>query len=48
MTQHANVDALSRMPLPEVPSKTIISPELVLMVELQDARITASQISHWT
>ena len=48
-TQHANADALSRIPLLEVPSKTTTPPELVLMVEeLQDAPITASQIANWT
>ena len=47
--QHANADALSRLPLPEVPAQTTVPAELVLMVEnLQDAPITASQIATWT
>ena len=47
--QHANADALSRLPLPEVPQKTTVPAELVLMVnELQDAPITAIQIAAWT
>ncbi len=48
-TQHANSDALSRLPLPDTPSKTTIPAELVLIVEhLQDAPITATQIATWT
>ena len=48
-TQHANADALSRLPLPEVPPQTTIPAELVLMVDqLQDAPITATQIAAWT
>jgi len=48
-TQHTNADALSRLPLPEVPPQTTIPAELVLMVDqLQDAPITATQIVAWT
>jgi len=48
-TQHANADALSRLPLPEVPPQTTIPAELVLMVDqLQDAPITATQLAAWT
>ena len=47
--QHANADAMSRLPLPYTPDETAIPEELVLMVEgLQDAPITASQIAQWT
>ena len=45
-TQHANADALSRLPLPEVPSQTTTPAEVVLMVDrLQNAPITAAQIA---
>jgi len=48
-TQHTNADALSRLPLPEVPPQTTLPAELVLMVDqLQDAPITATQIVAWT
>ena len=48
-TQHANADALSRLPLLEVPTQTITPAELVLMVEqLQEAPITSTQIATWT
>ena len=48
-TQHANTDALSRLPLPEVPSQTTTPAEVVLMVDqLQNAPITAAQIATWT
>ena len=47
--QHANADALSRLPLQEVPAQTTTPAELVLMMEqLQDAPITATQIADWT
>jgi len=49
MTDHANVDAMSRLPLPEVPAQTTIPAEIVLMVDqLQEAPITAHQIAAWT
>ena len=48
-TRHANADAMSRLPLNEIPVEQQTPPELVLMVEsLQDAPITARQITHWT
>ena len=50
-TQHANADAMSRLPLADVAVPVIPQtiPELVLMVEhLQDAPITARQIAQWT
>ena len=47
--QHANADAMSRLPLPETPQKISVPPEFVLMVEkLDDAPITAAQIAAWT
>jgi len=47
--QHANADAMSRLPLPYTPDETSVPAELVLMVEgLQDAPITATQIARWT
>ena len=48
-TQHANADALSRLPLPEAPAQSTEPAELVLMVEkLEEAPITSSQIATWT
>ena len=48
-TQHANADAMSRLPLPDIPVQTPASGELVLMVErLEDAPISAAQIATWT
>ena len=47
--QHANADALSRLPLPETPERTVVPPEFVLMVQkLDEAPITAVQIAAWT
>ena len=47
--QHANADAMSRLPLPETPQKTSVPPEFVLMVQkLDEAPITAAQIAVWT
>ena len=48
-TQHANADAMSRLPLPDIPVQTPASGELELMVErLEDAPISAAQIATWT
>ena len=48
-TQHANADAMSRLPLSVMPTQTPVPPELVLMVErLEDAPISATQIAAWT
>ena len=48
-TQHANTDAMSRLPLSVTPVQTPASGELVLMVErLEDAPISAAQIATWT
>ena len=48
-TQHANADAMSRLPIPERLEGSSSLPELVLMVQhLQDAPITSRQIAHWT
>ena len=47
--QHANADAMSRLPLPETPKKVAVPAEFVLMVEkLEDAPITAKEIARWT
>ena len=47
--QHANADAMSRLPIEGTPEEPQTTPELVLMVEkLKDAPITARQIAHWT
>lgn len=47
--QHANTDAMSRLPVSYTLTKTPAPTELVLMVErLQDASITATQIATWT
>ncbi len=48
-TQHANADALSRLPLPEKPSSVPVPAELVLLVEnLENGPITPAQIRTWT
>ena len=48
-TAHANADALSRLPLPELPAKVFEEPELVLLAEhLQDSPVTADDIRVWT
>ena len=48
-TAHANADALSRLPLPEEPAKSMIEPELVLLAEhLDDSPVTAADIRVWT
>lgn len=47
--QHANADAMSRLPLPEVPTKTTVPAEVVLLVEqLNDSPVTAQQVATWT
>jgi len=47
--QHANADALSSVLLPEVPAKTTVPAEVVLLVEqLNDSPVTAQQIATWT
>ena len=46
---HGNADALSRLPLLEVPAQTQTPPELVLLMDhLNESPITAEQISTWT
>ena len=46
---HANADALSRLPLPEEPLKTVEEPELVLLAEhLAESPVTAHDIQAWT
>ena len=47
--QHANADAMSRLPLLDMPTQTPVPGELVLLVDkLEDAPITATQIATWT
>ena len=47
--QHANADAMSRLPLPEKPQHTPVPTELVLMLEcMEDAPVTAVHIAAWT
>ena len=42
-SQHSNADALSRLPLPEAPSKVPTPAELVLLIQhLEEATITAA------
>ena len=46
---HGNADALSRLPLPEVPDPSSMPPELVLLAEhLDDPPVTAADIQAWT
>ena len=48
-TAHANADALSRLPLPEVPAVTQTPPELVLLADhLANSPVSAHQIRDWT
>ena len=48
-TAHSNADALSRLPLKEVPLKSETPPELVLLLEhLEDLPIMAKDIALWT
>ena len=47
--QHANADALSRLPLPEKPTSVPLPGELVLLIDyLAEAPITAAQLKTWT
>ena len=47
--QHANADALSRLPLPDKPDGVPLPGELVLLVDhLAEAPITAAQLKVWT
>ena len=48
-SEHSNADALSRVPLREIPAQTETPTELVLLMEhLADSPITAKQIQVWT
>ena len=48
-TDHGNADALSRLPLPVVPKKVDVPPELVFLTEhLENSPITAHDIQVWT
>ena len=47
--QHANADALSRLPLPDKPDNVPLPGELVLLIDhLAEAPITAVQLKAWT
>ena len=47
--EHSNADALSRVPLREIPAHTDTPAELVLLMEhLADSPVTAKQIQMWT
>ena len=46
---HANADALSRLPIPDVPDVTPEPPEVILMLEQTDSSpITVSQVRTWS
>ena len=46
---HANADALSRLPLPDQPLKSVSPPELVLLSQqLENSPVSADQIRTWT
>ena len=48
-TAYTNADALSRLPLPEVPTVTQTPPELVLLADhLANSPVSARQIRDWT
>ena len=48
-TDHGNADALSRLPLPVVPKKVDVPPELVFLTEhLENSPVTAHDIQVWT
>ena len=48
-TAHTNADALSHLPLPEVPTVTRTPPELVLLAgHLANSPVSARQIRDWT
>ena len=47
--EHANADALSRLPLPVEPATTETPPELVLLADhMSESPVTATQIRSWT
>ena len=47
-TAHANIDALSRLPLSEKPVSVTPEPELVLLMEhLANSPVTASDVRQW-
>ena len=47
--EHANADALSRLPLPVEPASVETPPELVLLTDhLSESPVTASEICSWT
>ena len=45
----ANADGLSRLPLPDIPTKATVPQEVVFLLQtLQDSPITAEQVKRWT
>ena len=47
--QHANADSLSRLPLSDVPDKTSIPGETILLLQtLNESPVTPTQIKTWT
>uniref|UniRef100_A0A8C2FFT4 Gypsy retrotransposon integrase-like protein 1 n=2 Tax=Cyprinus carpio TaxID=7962 RepID=A0A8C2FFT4_CYPCA len=47
--ENANADALSRLPLPDIPASTPLPPETVFLLEkLSDSPVSAKQIKTWT
>lgn len=48
-SQNANADALSRLPLPEIPASTPVPGETILLMELLEMTpINAEQVKNWT
>ncbi|XP_029551127.1 uncharacterized protein K02A2.6-like [Salmo trutta] len=46
---NANADALSRLPLPEMPATTVVPPETIFLMErLSNSPVNANQIKQWT
>ena len=47
--KHGNADAMSRLPLPNIPTTVPLPKEVVLLVEgLQDSPIATDQVQAWT
>ena len=47
-TSHANADALSRLPSPDLPATSTTPAETVLLIEnLQDGPVTTAEIADW-
>ena len=45
---HGNADVLSRLPLPEAPSATLIPGETILLLDTLHEPVSAAQIRQWT